>query len=322
MPGLPALTGPSGLPPELARHDWEPPFNFLGLSADESAWSDASIVILPVPLEATTSWGAGTRDGPAAILEASRYVELYDEELEAEPAVAGICTLPAVDLPRGNVEAALRALRALYEDLLRVAKTRWVVALGGEHSISWAPAVVWADRLDGALSVLQLDAHSDLRPSYHGTPWSHACVMRRILEGAPDVRATAVGVRAQTAGEAEFMRARGVTTVFSHQMREEDWIDRVLDGLGEDVYLTFDVDFFDPAIVPATGTPEPAGGDWWSAMELLRRVFRERRVVGADVVELAPRRGQEASAFLAAKLVYKLIGLHVTGLRAGPEAPT
>lgn len=181
-----------------------------------------------------------------------------------------------------------------------------MIALGGEHSISSAPAGAWAARRTG-LSVLQFDAHSDLRAEYGGTPWNHACVMRRVLESTPHI--VAVGIRALTSEERSVIRERKITTVFAHEMREDGWIDRALEALGDDVYITFDLDFFDPGMLPATGTPEPGGGDWWDAIDLLERVFRERNVVGADVVELAPRRGAEASAFAAAKLVYKMIGL-------------
>lgn len=298
-----------GLPRELADHAWGTPANFLGLDPEHAAWHAAGAVILPIPYEATTSWGAGTRDGPRAILEASRYVELYDEELDLEPYRIGVCTLPPVDLPGEGPERAVAELRALYEHLLEVAGDRLVVGLGGEHSIASAPVAVWADRLDGNLSVLQLDAHSDLRASYQGTPWSHACVMRRILERTD--RIVAVGVRALTVEERALIRERGIETVFAHEMRQEGWIERALSALGEHVYITFDVDFFDPSLMPATGTPEPGGGDWWQANDLLAAVFRERNVVGADVVELAPREGQAASSAVVAKLVYRMIGYHV-----------
>ncbi|MDX1577137.1 MAG: arginase family protein, partial [Gemmatimonadota bacterium] len=143
------------------------------------------------------------------------------------------------------------------------------------------------------------------------TRWNHACVMRRVLERTSKI--VAVGIRALTAEERMVIREHGITTVFAHEMRSEGWVERALEGLGENVYVTFDLDFFDPSLLPATGTPEPGGGDWWDAMDLLGAVFRTRRVVGADVVELAPRRGEEASAFTAAKLVYKMIGFWTEG---------
>lgn len=301
-------------PDALARHPWAPATNFMGLETERSAWATSKVLILPIPYEATTSWGAGTREGPAAILDASRYVEWYDEELDREPVDVGICTLPAVALSHAGPETAIGQLRNLYDDLLEVAGDRFVIGLGGEHSISSAPATAWVERLAGDVSILQFDAHSDLRDEYHGTPWNHACVMRRILEHTD--RLVSVGIRALTSEERGVIRRHGLATVFAHEMRQDDWVGRTLEALGENVYITFDVDFFDPALIPATGTPEPGGGDWWEAMDLLRAVFAQRNVVGADVVELAPRPGAEASAFTAAKLVYKMIGFW-SEIRAG-----
>lgn len=295
------------LPPALADRAWAPPTgNFLGLAPEEARWADAAAVVLPVPYEATTSFGAGAREGPDAVLRASHHLELYDEELDAEPHREGVCTLPALELTGRGPGRAVAELAELYEVLLEEAGDRLVIALGGEHSISSAPALAWHDRLDGDLSVLQLDAHSDLRDSYGGTPWSHACVMRRILERTPEI--VAVGVRALTREEREVVRERGIMTVFAEEMRRPGWVEKAVEGLRDNVYVTFDVDFFDPSLVPATGTPEPGGGDWWQALDLVRAVFRERNVVGADVVELAPRAGDRASAVVAAKLVHKMIG--------------
>lgn len=294
------------LPRGLEGHPWAAPANFLELSHEEAAWDSSRVVILPVPYEATVSWGSGARGGPSAILEASRYVELYDEELDATPCEAGICTLPAAELTSAGPEAAVAELRALYDDLLETAGDRLVLGLGGEHSISSAPALAWVDRLGEDVSILQVDAHSDLRDEYRGTPWNHACVMRRILEHTD--RIVAVGIRALTAEERAVIRERGLETVFAHEMRRPGWVERAVEALAPNVYLTFDLDFFDPSILPSTGTPEPGGGSWWDAMDLLAAVFRERNVVGADVVELAPRPGDAASAFTAAKLVYKMIG--------------
>ncbi len=296
------------LPGALGAHAWENVPNYLDLPPQHTAWDSSGVVILPIPYEATTSWGAGTRQGPSAIIEASRYVEWYDEELDREPHEIGICTLPAAFLGLSGPERAIADLRALYDDLLDAAGGRFVIGLGGEHSISSAPARAWVDRLGDEVSILQLDAHSDLRDAYHGTPWNHACVMRRVLESTSEI--VAVGVRALTSEERACIREHDILTVFAHEMRSAGWIERVVEGLRPHVYVTFDVDFFDPALMPATGTPEPGGGDWWDAVNLLEAVFRERDVVGADVVELAPRRGEEASAFTAAKLVYKMIGYH------------
>jgi agmatinase len=296
------------VPDGLRPLPWELPSTFLGLDEAGSDFATARAVILPVPYESTTSWGGGTGRGPRAILEASRYIELYDQELDREPAEVGVATLPALSLSRAGAGAALAELRAAYDRLLDVAGDRFIIALGGEHSITSAPVLAWADRLGaGRLSVLQIDAHTDLRPEYEGSEWSHASVMARVRDRTDIV---AVGIRALSREERESLRgADNIHVFFADDIQEGDaWIDDVLACLGDPVYLTFDVDGLDPALVPATGTPEPGGLGWYPVLKLLRRVFRERRVVAADVVELAPIPGLAAPDFLVAKLVYKLIG--------------
>lgn len=302
--------GRCALPKGLRDFPWTTSDPFMGHEAAAPSWEAARVVVLPVPYEATTSYGPGTRSGPRAILEASGYVELYDEELDAEPWQVGICTLPYLELPAAGPEAAVAALRDVYARLLDAAGDRFLLTLGGEHSISSAPVSAWVDRLGDELSVLQLDAHSDLRDSYQGTPFSHACVMRRVLDRTS--RIASVGIRSLTREERQLIEERGITTVFAEELRGEGWIEKALDALGPDVYVTFDVDFFDPALVPATGTPEPGGGTWWQALDLLRAVFRERNVVGADIVELAPGLGPIASGVVAARLAYKMVGYRFT----------
>lgn len=288
-----------------------PPRNFLGLPAEVADPKRAAVHILPVPYEATTSYLGGARNGPQAILDASRAVELYDHELDDEPYVVGVATLPDVHLTNAGPEAAMGELRRAYA---RVADGgKFVIMLGGEHSISGPPILEHAARLrkkGRKLSVLQLDAHGDLRDTWEGTPFSHACVMRRV---ADHVNLVQVGIRAIDASERRLMRRRKdtITTVFAEEVASgEQWIDRVLAALGKDVYLTIDVDYFDPSLVPSTGTPEPGGGTWYPTMRLLERVFQEKRVVAADVVELAPIPGMAAPDFLVAKLVYRLIGYY------------
>ncbi len=298
----------SDLPERLSRFEWRPAQNFLGLEPSYSSWADSAYVVLPIPYEATTSWGTGTKMGPDSFLEASRYVELYDEELDAEPYQRGVCTLPAIELSQVGPEAAIAELRDLYRALVDVAADRFIVGIGGEHSITSAPATVWVERLGDELSVLQVDAHSDLRHSYHGTPWSHAAVMHRILDLTDEI--VAVGIRSLTAEEMALIRERDIRTVFAEELRRPGWVERAVERLQPNVYLTFDVDFFDPSLMPGTGTPEPGGADWWQALDLLRAVFAQRNVVGADIVELAPRSGDLASPMTAAKLAYKLIAYH------------
>ena len=297
------------VPTALQDLAWELPHNFLGLDEQASDFEKARAVILPVPYEATTSYGAGTGAGPGAILAASRYIELYDQELDAEPYEAGIATLPALALSGAGPQEAVGELRAAYDALL-AAGERFIVMLGGEHSITSAPILAWADRLASTgrtLSILQVDAHTDLRSEYEGSPFSHASVMARVAERCT---ISAVGIRALTKDEATYAAGRDNIHIFyaDHIHDGTGWVDDVLATLGEDVYITFDVDGFDPTLVPATGTPEPGGLQWYPVMKLLRRVFRERNVVAADVVELAPIPGYHAADFLVAKLVYKMIG--------------
>ncbi|HEX6939960.1 MAG TPA: agmatinase [Longimicrobiales bacterium] len=299
------------VPASLRRLGWELPHNFLGLDEAASGFERARAVILPVPYEATTSFGAGAARGPSAILEASRYIELYDQELDAEPYEVGVATLPSLELTGAGPAEAVAELRAAYDALLDAAPDKFVIMLGGEHSITSAPVLAWADRLkrDGGrrLSVLQIDAHTDLRPEYEGSPYSHASVMHRVHER---VNIVAVGIRALTREERELARrSDDIHLFFADDIHDgEAWMDDVLARLGDDVYITFDVDGLDPSLVPSTGTPEPGGLSWYPTLKLLRRVFRERNVVAADVVELAPIPGMHAPDFLVAKLVYKMIG--------------
>ncbi|HEX7051426.1 MAG TPA: agmatinase [Longimicrobiales bacterium] len=300
----------SRLPEPLQGLSWEVPHDFLGLEGDAHAFERARAVILPVPYEATTSYGGGTRGGPAAVLEASRYIELYDQELDGEPSEVGIATLPALHLTGAGPAEAVGELRVAYDRLLEVAGDRFILAVGGEHSISSAPILAWADRLarEGRrLTVLQFDAHTDLRPEYEGSPYSHASVMHRVHERVDIV---AVGIRSLTREERELARRSGsIHLFFADDIHAgEAWMEEVMGRLGRDVYITFDVDCFDPSLVPSTGTPEPGGLQWYPVLALLRRVFRERNVVAGDVVELAPIPGFAAPDFLVAKLLYKMIG--------------
>jgi len=295
------------VPESLSRLPWELPHNFLGLDEAASDFVRAKAVILPVPYESTTSYGGGTGAGPRAILEASRYIELYDQELDCEPYEAGIATLPALSLSRAGAAEAVAELRTAYDAILD-AGDRFIITLGGEHSITSAPVLAWADRLGGRrLSVLQIDAHTDLRPAYEGSPFSHASVMARVRDRVDIV---AAGIRAITREERDVIRASNhIHVFFADDIQTGDaWIDDVMAKLGDPVYLTFDVDGLDPSLVPSTGTPEPGGLQWYPVLKLLRRVFRERTVVAADVVELAPIPGYATPDFLVAKLVYKVIG--------------
>lgn len=308
-PLSPQSAGPGGpLPEMLAGPGWELPRTFLGLDEALSDFQGARAVVLPVPYESTTSFGGGTRNGPQAILDASRYIELFDQELLTEPSAVGIATLPALQLSQAGSEQALAELRVAYRRLLDAAPGKFVVMLGGEHSITGPAVLEWAARSGGRrLSVLQLDAHTDLRESYEGTVHSHASVMHRVRER---VNLVAVGVRALTSEEWRLAEDSEHIHLFMADdvHSSDDWMERAVDLLTDDVYITLDVDCFDPSLVPSTGTPEPGGLTWYPVLKLLRKVFEKRNVVGCDVVELAPVPGLPAPDFTIAKLVYKLIG--------------
>ena len=295
------------LPEGLRDLPWELPHTFLGLDSAAASFGTAGAVLLPVPYEATTSWGGGTRMGPRAIIEASRYIELYDQEFRCEPATGlGVHTLPALELTREGPTPAMAELQEAYGRVADACGSRFLVMLGGEHSVSSPAILAQAARHPEGISVLQMDAHADLRSEYEGTSNSHASAMARVLDRADVV---AVGVRGVSREEIDVSEANaGSTLIWADEMWGDDrWMDRALEALGPNVYLTFDVDYFDPSLVPSTGTPEPGGGDWYRTLRFLKRVFAERHVVAADVVELAPTPGLTAPDFLVAKLVYKLV---------------
>lgn len=294
------------------------PNNFGLLEADASAYETSRVAVLPVPFERTTSYGKGTMAGPAAILRASQAMELYDEELNGEPSAQGIATLPfflpeAFDMREGFAELQAEAR-------IHMERGKFLVTLGGEHSLTQAP-VKAAREVYGEIGVVQFDAHSDLREEFEGTPYSHASVMKRIVdEGTPTL---SVGIRALSVPEAQLIRERNLSVIWGHELeRAEERLSELLPTLPEKIYLTFDVDYFDPALVPATGTPEPGGGNWYPTLRLLRYLFQTKTVVAMDLVELAPVGGLPASDFLAAKLVYKCLGfLWEKEGRTGPAVP-
>jgi agmatinase len=289
----------------MTRPDWPTglALNFGGLDLEHSSLERSRAVVLPVPYDFSTSYQGGTRWGPEAILAASRNMELWDEELGATY-TAGIHTMPALEPTALGPEAmAARVERAV----------GWIVdqdklpaVLGGEHSITAGCVRAISSRRPG-LSVLQFDAHADMRDEYLDSPYSHACVMRRVRELVP---AASVGIRSMSEEEARWLEQHPAPMWSTRRFRAlgGDWTP-ILAALTDDVFVTFDVDALDPAALPATGTPEPGGLDWFEAVDLLRAVAERKRIVGFDVVELAPIPGQIASDFLAARLVYRLIGL-------------
>lgn len=283
-------------------YDHGAPLVFGGALPDPHGFDESRAVILPVPVDRTTSYVPGTRNGPREILQASSHMELWDEELGVEVHRAGIYTLPEMELPFGELPPLIAEIRRVATEIF--ARDKFLVTLGGEHSIT-PPLVAAAAERHPGLSVLQIDAHADLRDSYMGTPHNHACAMRRTLDYAP---VTQVGIRSMSTEEAEAAPRLNTTIFYDTTMRNDPrWIDRVIDTLSGPVYITIDVDGLDPAIMPATGTPEPGGLSWYEILALLRATIERRPVVGADLVELSPLPGLMAPNFLCAKLVYKIL---------------
>ena len=278
------------------------PFNFAGLDPEFSSLESSRVAILPVPYDFSTSYQGGTRLGPQAILAASRNMEVWDDELGATYR-AGITTLPELEPTAVGPGAQVKRVERAFDHMYDIGKLP--VMLGGEHSIT-AGAVRAAAKRYGKLSVLQIDAHADMREEYLDTPDSHACVMRRIREICP---ASSVGIRSMSEEEAAYLRETPTPIWSTRQFRGLKGEFRpILDSLTEEVFITFDLDGLDPAYLPGTGTPEPGGLDWFEVSDLIGAVADTRRIVGFDVVELAPLAGNVASDFLAARITYRMIG--------------
>ena len=277
--------------------------NFGGIDPAYPTFEEAAFVVIPIPYDLTSTYQSGSRRGPHAILEASGHMELYDEKLCKETYLTGIYTLsPLESDARGPGEMA-HVIRHATADVL--AHSKIPVILGGEHSISFGVVQAMREKFPG-ISVLQLDAHADLRNYYQCSPYSHASVGRRIAELCPLVQA---GIRSMSAEEAAFMKESTIRTFSADFILEEQlWWEKIAETLSGDVYITIDIDVLDPSIMPATGTPEPGGIYWKDILRLVRAVTSRCRVRGFDVVELSPIPGMVAPDFLAAKLVYRIIG--------------
>lgn len=276
--------------------------NFLGLCASYSSPGKSRFSVLPVPYDATSSYVSGSRRGPAAILEASANIEIYDHDLDLEPAREGVYTAPEVEPVADDPEATLARIR----DAVRAIVTSgsMPVVLGGEHTVSLGAVRALAP--DEDFFVVSLDAHADLRSSYQGTPLSHACFLRRALEV---VGATALGVRSLSKEEHDFAVAEGLRLVHAEEIQEKGVAALDLNYIPRNIYISLDLDVLDPSVMPSTGTPEPGGLSWYDLIDLLKRVISGRRVLGFDVVELCPQPGNVAPDFTAAKLIYKLMGI-------------
>jgi agmatinase len=276
--------------------------HFLGTEYSNHKLDNARVVVIPFPVEFSTSYGKGTKYGPAAILKASPFLEFYDEELDLETWKIGIYTASA--FLSGNKPGKI------IEDISHYTQNylnKFIVGLGGEHTITLGIYKAF-DHKYKDFSILQLDAHSDLRDNYEGLKLSHACVMRRIYEiGGKIIQ---VGVRSQSNDERLFTRNSSIKTYYAYEIYENGFQDTIIDHLAENVFITIDTDFFDPAVMPSTGTPEPGGFFWNETLQFLKNVFKKRKVVGFDLVEFSPLAGVFHPDFFCAKLIYKLIGFH------------
>lgn len=281
--------------------------NFLAIEESVSNYDFSKVVILPVPYEATTSYGKGTGKGPMGIINASHYVELFDEELNKELCnEIGICTLKELNM---KDKKGKKALDFIYKNVNEQIKNgKFVITLGGEHSISTAPIKAHFDNYEN-LSILHFDAHSDYRQEYEGSIYSHASFAARVAEFTQDI--VQVGIRAQCKEEYDFIKENNLKTFYAFEIRNGkygyDWENKVIDSLKENVYITFDVDYFDPSVMPSTGTPEPLGFYWEETLRLLKKLGKQKKVVGFDVVELAPQKNYSYPDFLTAKLIYKML---------------
>lgn len=296
-------------------HVLGPSKNFLAIESEHSTLEAAKIAIVSAPYEHTVSYGGGAKHGPKAIVKASAYVEFYDDETDRELCFdKGIATLSPIKFGKAVDRAALDMIEQQVDALLEMEK--FVVTLGGEHTISTAPIAAHY-RAFPTMSVLHFDAHSDLRHEYQGSAWSHASFMARVAEFFPTKRITQVGIRAQCIEEAQFIREKKINTFYASAIRRGlhgvNWQKSVVDTLAKDVYITFDVDVFDPAIMPATGTPEPDGLLYSETIDVIRAVIASgRRIVGLDVVELAPMKGLSHPDLTTARLIYKILNLAFT----------
>lgn len=277
--------------------------NFGGLDPEYTSFDNAMFVVVPIPYDLTSTYQPGSRKGPSAILDASGFMELYDEELCKETYLVGIHTLNPLEADARGPREMLGTIRQTIGDVVKHRKIPLLV--GGEHSITLGAVQVLKKKYRG-LSVLQLDAHADMRNEYQGSPYSHATVGRRIWEICPLVQA---GIRSMSVQEASFMAENKVKS-FSADfvINEENALEKICESIKGDIYITIDLDVLDPSIMPSTGTPEPGGITWKNLLDLLREVSKSCRIRGFDVVELSPIPGMIAPDFLAAKLIYRVMG--------------
>jgi agmatinase len=273
--------------------------DYAGVEEHWGAYDRAKVLLQSIPYDGTSTWGKGADGGFDAFLEATENMELFDIETQTEVYQQGVNILEVIN-EDSSPEAVFKAVYSKTQELLKTGK--YLSFFGGEHSISIGIIKAFYEKYEN-LSVLQLDAHTDLRPEYHGSPYNHACA---VYDASQNANLVQVGIRSMDIEERQYIQPGNC--FFAHNMYDnEDWMDASIAQLTDKVYLTIDLDAFDPSIMPATGTPEPGGMGWYETLKYLRRVFKEKEVVGFDIVELAPHSAHKAANFLAAKLYYKLL---------------
>ena len=279
--------------------------NYAGIPDKFAQLETAKVVLIPVPYDGTSTWGKGADRGPEAFLTASENMELYDIETASEVYEQGIYLAVAV-IGNKSPEDMVNAVHKVTKDYIK--RNKFVTIFGGEHSISIGTIRAFNECFDN-LTVLHIDAHADLRESYEGSKYNHACA---VHEASQTTNLIQVGIRSMDAIEKTFMDKE--KTFFAHDMaNDEFWVDKVIEALTENVLITFDLDALDPSIMPSTGTPEPGGLFWYETLDFLKQVFAEKNVVGFDIVELCPNPSDKSPDFLAAKLYYKMLSYKFMG---------
>ncbi|WP_190808381.1 agmatinase [Flagellimonas sp. S3867] len=272
---------------------------YAGIPEEYASAEKSKLVLIPAAYDGTSTWGKGADKGPEAFLEASENMELYDIETDSEVYREGIYlteTLDGFDSPENMVNTVHKEVKDF------ISRGKMVTMIGGEHSISIGAIRAFNEAYQG-LTVLQIDAHADLRKEYNGSKYNHACA---LYEASQTTNLVQVGIRSMDRSEVSVMNRDHV--FFAHEIMSDDyWMDNVLDLMTDNVYITFDLDALDPSILPSTGTPEPGGLFWYETLEFLKRIFDECNVVGFDIVELCPNEKEKSSDFLAAKLYYKML---------------
>lgn len=272
---------------------------FAGIPKEYAEYADASIVVIPVPYDGTSTYGKGADKGPEAIFQAAENMELYDIETNKEVYKNGIFIAPELT-GYSSPEAMVADVEQTVTKYINTGK--FVTIIGGEHSVSIGSIRAFARQYTD-LTVLQLDAHSDLRPEYEGSKCNHACAMH---EASFTTNLVQVGIRSMDTVEIEFLKSENLFTSYDIRTNKY-WKEDVINAIGDNVYITIDLDVLDPSIMPSTGTPEPGGLLWNETLDLLKMVFSNSNVIGCDIVELAPKEGIHAPDFMAAKLFYKLL---------------